>query len=147
MDRAGKIFLALFLSFGIMLTICLVLSIASVALLSESREESAIAAEQNEQRLKEIYARLDQIEHTNAQGKAEEDSSIEVNADQSTKADGFLIRELDGEIGIYSKDGALLKKVAIPLQILPHPVRQGIQNGMEIDSREELLRFFQDIGS
>ena len=146
MDRAEKIFSILLTVFGVMLALCLFLSIASVVMLSKSRERAALVAAQNEERMEEIFSRLENIEQSDLQTDATDDESVETNAD-ALGSDGFLIRELDGKIGVYKKDGALLKKVDIPIKILPKKEQQAVKNGIEVDSIDELLKMMQDIGS
>ena len=145
MDRAEKIFSILLTVFGVMLALCLFLSIASVVMLSKSRESAALVAAQNEERMEEIFSRLENIEQSDLQTDATDDESVETNAD-ALGSDGFLIRELDGKIGVYKKDGALLKKVDIPIKILPKKEQQAVKNGIEVNSIDELLKMMQDIG-
>ena len=143
MDRAEKIFSILLIVFGIMLALCLFLSVASVAMLSKSRESAAAAAAQNEERMEDIFMRLERIEQADRQT---DDESIETNID-ALGSNGFLIRELDGKIGVYTKSGALLKVVDIPIKLFPRQEQQAIQNGIEVDSIDELLKIMQDICS
>ena len=87
--------------------------------------------------------RLERIEQADRQT---DDESIETNVDV-LGSNGFLIRELDGKIGVYTKSGALLKVVDIPIKLFPQQEQQAIQNGIEVDSIDELLKIMQDICS
>ena len=71
------------------------------------------------------------------------ENSIPVLGDTSD-TDHFVLRELDGRIGIYTIDGYLLHVLNVSVDTLPQADREALTAGIPLSSWKELISWIQD---
>ena len=60
------------------------------------------------------------------------------------KNEKYLIREYHGAIGVFGKDGTLIKTVSVAVVALPLDEREKLENGFYAESDEMLKKIIED---
>ncbi len=119
-----------------MLTVAasLILSLVALTELSECQETGrALNGRQQRliMRMDEVANRLEDIPEDTPTGKEEEPTLFRLTA----VGDG---------IAVYTEDGLLVKKVTLPLSLLPVAERRALEGGLVVGSWEEVLEILED---
>ena len=124
------------------LTVCLTLCISTLVVLRNAIAENGTV--QND--AKELVSELDGCVAELNEAITKNDSiSASVNTDQTSGiTGGFLIRESNGVIGVYSADGTLLRLLDISVNSLPAADREALAKGIKVNSWRELIALMQD---
>ena len=130
---------------GLILLICLTLSITTLSTLRNAIAENGLIIEEAE----ELIDQLDGYVDVFSQG-AEDDADRE-NADAlvdaTQKESQFIIKEVNGKVGIYTAQGQFLLESDTHVSSLPAKEREEIRQGILCTSLEELLLRIQDYES
>ena len=123
--------------FTLYATICslLMLSILSITLLTARKNEAVLDHQQSSEQPQlqseyiYVYVTPERIES--------ETSDIE-------NANGWIIREHEGQIGIFSSDNVLINTLNVYIKTLPISDRDLLREGITVTTRKELLEIIQD---
>ena len=124
------------------LTVCLTLCISTLVVLRNAIAENGTV--QND--AKELVSELDGcVAELNETITKNDSISASVNTDQNDGiTGGFLIRESNGMVGVYSVDGTLLRLLDISVNSLPAADREALAKGIKVNSWRELIALMQD---
>ncbi len=76
-------------------------------------------------------------------GYTEEEKSASPTT-AGNKNEKYLIREYHGSIGVFGKDGTLIKTIAVAVVTLPQAEREKLENGFYVESDEMLKKIIED---
>ncbi len=80
-------------------------------------------------------------------GLSSEYTEEDKNASPTTannKSGKYLIREYNGSIGVFCKDGTLIKTISVAVVTLPLDEREKLENGFYAESDEMLKKIIED---
>lgn len=123
------------------LIVCLVLSITTLVVLRNAVEENEQIQHEAKTLINDLNTSVDKLEATaNSSLKDDQQQEIPVNAE----AEIFTLREHEGKIAVYTKDGIMLHWVNVNLNLLPGSERAALAEGIEVESRQSLFSYLQD---
>ena len=62
----------------------------------------------------------------------------------SSEEDGWIIREYNGVIGVFTSNGVFLKSIDTHIKTLPAADRELLREGISVKTRKELLAIIED---
>lgn len=120
------------------LIVCLTLAISTLALLRNTVDEGRAVQNQAAELVGEMELLVG----------AFSDVSIPVlGSGEETEAVGFYLCEVDGQVGIYTSDGYLLKVLDVDISSLPPADREALAERIPLASWRELISWVQDYTS
>lgn len=137
----SKVMLALS---GLILLVCLVLSITTLSTFRNAVSENEALQNDMEELASELGECVDVINGIpEAITQATETQPI-VITDESVSTTSFFLRALGDRIGVYTKEGHLVKLLETDLRTLPSTDRETLKHGIEVASWGELMELIQD---
>ena len=119
--------------FAMVYAICLlILLLATIQFLLGALRQSSSTQVSIEP--EEIYVYLPQ----------ESDSLQETEKPHEEEPEGYLVKEYQGQIGIFSLDGTLLETIETYVKTLPEADRALLGEGISVKTREELNSLIED---
>lgn len=136
----SKIFTALC---GLMLAVCLTLSITALTVLRTAVKENDAAQQKTAQLADDLRDCVDALQ------QKKDDSSESLPTSTVPKDDdrspvSFVLRDAGGVIGVYTHDGYLVRLTEIQVTHLPEQDRQQLQDGILAESWKDALDRLQD---
>ena len=142
----GRVFMILC---GMILAVCLVFSVSALTVLRTAVAET----DRVRKSAQEMVERLEENEKNASealpvQGKADETESESEpeSSGAETASAGYLLRECNGKIGIFTADGDLIRMEETSVETLPPRDREALQNGIPAKDWREVLSLLQDLG-
>ena len=99
----------------------------------DSRRESPLAEESNHQPVREPSEDLSV--DLSANGNPAGESEIA----QEKSSQRYTVREYEGHIGIFLEDGTLQSELKTPVELLPEIDQKKLQEGIAVNTEEELI--------
>ena len=128
---------------AILLLICLCLTLATVAVLRFTLNKA--------QGMQESAAVLSDVILSQSPDTAPEEESAPPLPDEDVAADilygSFVLKERNGEIGVYGEDGRLIRTFAVRVSTLPREAREALRRGVTFHSWRELMALIEDYSS
>ena len=124
------------------LIVCLTLCISTLVVLRNAIDEHGEVQSSAEALVGALDECLSDLTES-----TDKDDSISASADankSNAEKMRFVVRELDGKIGIYTADGQLLKKIDVSVSLFPKADREALAKGIEVGSWQELITLIQD---
>lgn len=131
---------------GLTLAVCLTLSITTLTVLRNAVKENDAIQRQAQSLMDELNDCVEVLNQT--QTNAED--SLPTSADTETVkpvTDAFVVREVNGKIGVYTEDGYLIRLLEVSVDMLPAADRELLQKGIRVESWKELISLMQDYGA
>lgn len=128
----------------LLLTVCIILSVASIVMLGKSAQANADNDQRIEGWMNALNDRLFVLEHSISGEKSDSKTELDSAIDTSATPKSFYLRIADGKIAIFSSDGVCLYKSNVDVTLLPAADREHLANGIEIHSLQELLSLVKD---
>lgn len=125
------------------LIVCLTLCISTLVVLRNSIAENEAVQNDALELVQNLDASLENMNQT----LKEHDESISVSVDDDRpviQLESFVIRQINGKIGVYTSDGILLRVLDISLDMLPRRDREMLTEGITVGSLKELMALIQD---
>ena len=144
MEKAKKRIVLAACALVLLLTVCLILSIASIIMLGKGARADADTAQRIESWMNAMSDRLTILESPVASDKSDATPEVEGAIDTAVTPKSFYLRIADGKIAIFSADGACLYKSSVDASILPTADQELLASGIEIHSLQELLSLIKD---
>ena len=127
------------------LIVCLTMCISTLVVLRNSiaeheavKEDAVELVESLDQSLESMKDMID---------KYDQSVSVSVDSDKTNEQDAhFMIREVNGKIGVFTVDGVLLKVLEVSIDMLPQKDRELLADGITVGSWKELIAILQDFG-
>lgn len=129
---------------GLMLAVCLTLSITALTTLRTAIKESDATQRQAEalaDELRECVEMLDRQSETDSLPTSATPES------DTVKSTAFVLREAGGVIGVYTDDGYLIRLTEVRVDHLPEQDRQRLHDGIRSESWKDILSLLQDYGA
>ncbi len=140
----SKVMLALT---GLILLVCLVLSITALSTLRHAVSENEALQNDMEELAAELDGCVDALgKLPDASPAATAEQTKEVITDATVTSSSFCMRTVGDRIGIYTKDGYLIKFLETDPRTLPQSERELLQKGIFVSSWGELLALLEDYG-
>ncbi|MBR2721933.1 MAG: hypothetical protein IKB75_04055 [Clostridia bacterium] len=130
---------------GLILLICLTLSITTLSSLRNAIAENGLIVEEAEELIDQLDGYVDVFSQAAKDEADLENADILVDATQ--KESQFMIKEINGKIAIYTAQGQFLFESDTHVSTLPAKEREEIRQGILCSTLEELLLRMQDYGS
>lgn len=148
MERAKRMIAILSSSFALLLVVCLILSVASVVMLSRNAKNAEEDALRIEAGIRALSVRIERVEDLQkAEAVPTTPNEEEEDATETVKnANVFIIRDVNGKIALFDANNNCLKKTDFDTSLLPAKEQQALLDGIEITSLQELLSLMQDYG-
>ena len=120
------------------LIVCLTLAISTLTVFRNAIEESRVSQSEADA----LIDRVDQLV------QAFWESSIPVSGGANGEAEAaFYLYNVNGQVGIYTADGFLLKILDLRIDSLPAADREALCEGIHLGSWSELIEWVQDYTS
>ena len=127
------------------LIVCLTMCISTLVVLRNSiaehkavKEDAVELVESLDQSLESMKDMID---------KYDQSVSVSVDSEKTNEQDAhFMIREVNGKIGVFTVDGVLLKVLEVSIDMLPQKDRELFADGITVGSWKELIAILQDFG-
>lgn len=143
MEYTRRILTVLSGSFAVLLVVCLILSIASVVMLSRGERQALADAQRMEAEIEALVKRVERMEGAIAADSAQEtEETVEVAANALT----VYLRDVEGKIGVFSEDGNCICKTDYDTALLPRAEQDALTQGVLVTSLCELLALKRDYG-
>lgn len=123
------------------LMICLVLSITTLIVLRNALEENDLL-QQNAQKLANTLDGC--VNELNQSMENDAIPTVKDTETAQTQKEGFCIRAVNGHVGVYTADGALIHLLDIRTETLPQAEREALEKGIHVSSWQELIALVQD---
>ncbi len=115
------------------LIVCLTFCISTLTVLRNTVDESRAVQTEAAELVNEMESLLSEYR----------DGAIPVLGETSD-TDRFILRELDGRIGVYTIDNYLLHVLDVSIDTLPPSDREALAVGIPLSSWKELISWIQD---
>ena len=99
----------------------------------DSRRESPLAEESDPQPVREPSEDLSVDLSANANPAGESEIAQEKSSQR------YTVREYEGHIGIFLEDGTLQSELKTPVELLPEIDQKKLQEGIAVNTEEELI--------
>lgn len=113
----------------------LMLSILFITLLTTRKNETILKDEQSSD---QIQLQSEYI-YVYVMPESSESETFDTNI-----ASGWIIREHEGQIGIFTSDNVLINTLNVYIKTLPIADRDLLREGIEVTTRKELLEIIED---
>ena len=113
----------------------LMLSILFITLLTTRKNETILKDEQSSD---QIQLQSEYI-YVYVMPESSESETFDTNI-----ASGWIIREHEGQIGIFTSDNVLINTLNVYIKTLPIADRDLLREGIEVTTRKELLEVIED---
>lgn len=123
------------------LTVCLTLSISTLVVLRNAIEEHGAVQENSQSMMESLDACVNDLYELTTKDPS---VSASTDPDRNSSSLSFVLREINGKIGVYSSEGELLKLLDLPVNHLPKADREALQKGISVGSWRELIALIQD---
>ena len=123
------------------LTVCLTLSISTLVVLRNAIEEHGAVQENAQSMMESLDACVNDLHELTTKDPS---VSASTDPDRNSSSLSFVLREINGKIGVYSSEGELLKLLDLPVNQLPKADREALQKGISVGSWRELIALIQD---
>ena len=124
------------------LVVCLTLSITTLTVLRNAMEENGSLQEEAAALVGNLNTCIGEMNEMLV------DDSIPTGSDTSipsnTDTDRFCIRAINGQIGIYTTDGYLVRLLDVSVDTLPQKDRDALNEGILVNSWRDLIAIIQD---
>ena len=124
------------------LVVCLTLSITTLTVLRNAMEENDSLQEEAAALVGNLNTCIGEMNEMLV------DDSIPTGSDTSipsnTDTDRFCIRAINGQIGIYTTDGYLVRLLDVSVDTLPQKDRDALNEGILVNSWRDLIAIIQD---
>ena len=137
----SKIFTALC---GLMLAVCLTLSITALTVLRTAVKENDATQRQAEALANELRECVELLDRQAETDSLPTSATPETDGDQSTT---YILREVGSVIGVYTDDGYLIRLTEVQVDYLPEQDRQRLRDGIHAESWKDILSLLQDYGA
>ena len=125
------------------LIVCLTLCITTLVVLRNAVAENNSVQENAAALVNDLNGCVEELNEV----ISSKEDSVEVSANPDTSAgadDTFYLREINGNIGIYTSDGYLIKLLDVSVETLPSADREALSQGISASSWKELLSLIED---
>ncbi len=123
------------------LIICLTLCISSLTVLRNAVSESRAAQSE----AAALAGSLDMlVESLNSAPETESSVSVSTEPEEAPKTEGFLLRNADGKLGVFTAEGDLLGHLEVPVDHLPAADRAALDAGISAPTLSDLLALIRD---
>ena len=127
------------------LIVCLFFCVTALTSLRNAVDENEAWQEEAQglvQMLNECVESL-QVQVGDTSPPPENEPIVDVNA---TAQEGYCLREINGKIGAYTEDGALIKTFDVAVATLPSSERELLCRGIDLDTWQQVCSLVQDYG-
>ncbi len=138
MDTSKILF---FLGIFLLIT-CLVLCSAVLSIMHRTVTEVRTAQNQNTMLTQALNGCITKLTE-----QLQQEPAIEVSvAEKPSEETGYILRECNGTVAVYTLDGYLVKLTEVRVDTLPSNARDALRTGIRVNSWQELLKLVQDYG-
>ncbi len=122
---------------AILLLICLVLTVTSLVIMHQTLDKSlafqgAVSA---------MAATRPTPQESTDEGSPDDPPPADVEAD--VLYNRFTLKEHNGQIGVYSEDGYLIRTFEVEVSTLPREARDALEKGVTLHSWRELMQLIE----
>lgn len=139
---------------GVAIGMCvsLILSILSILMILSMAKSTHRAQIKTDTMMADVWARVDSIDrstasitdHITCTDREEKEETPDDTADADVLYDVFSIREVNGQIGIFTDEGYLIRTLPVDIRTLPAIDREALASGITVNSWRELIAMIED---
>ena len=126
------------------LLVCLVLCITTLIILRNAVEEHRAIQTGAQTLVEELDRSLDEWSEKIEQDDASPPNTEEIPTEGNALSDTIYLRTTGNKIGVFTKEGSLIRVLEVNPNTLPKRERDALREGIEIHSWEELLSLIRD---
>ncbi|MBQ7378037.1 MAG: hypothetical protein IJW71_06965 [Clostridia bacterium] len=131
-----------------LLLISLILSITTLVIMRHALDETAAwqkKASAVVSSLSSLGALLQEVPDTSVSDETPPAEEPSTNVD--VLYNRFILKETNGQVGVYSEDGYLIRTIAVQVSTLPKEARDALAEGMVFNSWRELIALIENYES
>lgn len=140
---------------GVAIGMCvsLLLSILSILMILSMAKSTHRAQVKADAVMADVWARMDSIDRSTASitdritctdCEEREETTDDATTDADVLYDVFSIREVNGQIGIFTDEGYLIRTLPVDIRTLPTVDREALASGITVNSWRELIAMIED---